>query len=104
MLVVRGCVGPDTVAWFDSAATQVAVPGAAFVHIPLPEFLDAWRNTGNDAKGGKFEAIGCPRENTRLFEILRFTYRLHSIPSASSRISSVQGLKALLIAKNPSLS
>ncbi|GMH44892.1 hypothetical protein BSKO_12849 [Bryopsis sp. KO-2023] len=76
-----GCVGEDTVHWFDHLASkQSPLPGAAFIHIPLPEFLDGWRFNNGTATGGKFEPVSCPRANTHLFDKLR----LHGVSSVYS--------------------
>lgn len=67
-----GCVAPDAVQWFRQTAARLpAVPtAAAFVHIPVPEFINAW-NRGSNVQGRKGESVCCPSCNSGLFDALR---------------------------------
>lgn len=67
-----GCVYPDQVAWFRQKSADLraqdgrVVPGMAFLHIPLPEVMEAW-DRGEDVNGTKGEDVCCFSENTGLF-------------------------------------
>ncbi len=68
---------PAQVAWFrrQAAALREAnggepVPGAAFFHIPLPEYDAAWAHGDRKAVGSKNEAVCCPRINSGMFYAL----------------------------------
>lgn len=65
-----GCVASTAVRWAASQAKSLTpVPSMAFVHIPLPETLDAWANV-TSAVGYKGELSNCPAINTGLYSIL----------------------------------
>ena len=64
----RGCVGQSTVNWLATQAAQLSLPGLAFVHIPIPEFVTAW-NAGL-VRGSKAEPVNCPSAKGSLFEAL----------------------------------
>lgn len=66
----RGCVAPDVVNWVQRQAKSLPrVPvSAAFVHIPVPEFLRAW-NSGSSV-GMKAEAVCCPSCNSGVYRAL----------------------------------
>jgi hypothetical protein len=74
----RGCVTPETVAWVKRTAPQLPrVPAsAAFIHIPLPEFVHAW-NRGTNVAGTKGELICCPSCNSEVFSALRCSAHPH---------------------------
>lgn len=74
-MACRGCVAPDTVQWVRTASSALprAPVAAAFVHIPLPEFVQAW-NSGV-SRGGKGETTCCPACNTRASAALRCVAR-----------------------------
>lgn len=63
-------MSPDIVNWVKQEASRLqAVPvSAAFVHIPVPEFLQAW-NHGTSV-GMKTEAVCCPSCNSGLYQTL----------------------------------
>jgi hypothetical protein len=44
--------------------------GASFIHIPLPEFVQAW-NRGSAVVGGKFERTCCPSCDSGTLEALK---------------------------------
>lgn len=65
---------PTQVAWFraQAAAFRKAnggepLPGAAFFHIPLPEYDLAWAKGDGKPVGAKNEAVCCPKVNTGMF-------------------------------------
>lgn len=60
-----GCVGRKTLQWVKGAAGSdgsTAVPGVAFIHIPMPEFMWGWSD-GNAVHGDKGEPVSCPSGN-----------------------------------------
>lgn len=61
---------PDVVNWLrkEASALQPVPVSAAFVHIPVPEFLTAW-NSGT-AVGRKAEAVCCPSCNSGIYRAL----------------------------------
>eukprot|EP00892_Ulva_mutabilis_P003758 jgi/Ulvmu1/1754/UM117_0031.1 len=65
-----GCVAPDVVNWLQRQAKSLvpAPVSAAFVHIPVPEFVHAW-NSGS-AVGMKGEASCCPSCNSGAYGAL----------------------------------
>lgn len=67
----RSCVGGDIVEWVrQQAALLPRVPSLAFVHIPIPQFSEAW-SSGAPANGTKGEETGCPLDDTGLFEVAK---------------------------------
>lgn len=61
-----GWFRPEQIAWLrqscearTSANNGIALPGLAFFHIPLPEYVTAWRNPGNTRIGRAAEKE-CP--------------------------------------------
>lgn len=68
----RGCVTPQTVAWLKGQLPRLApaAEAAAFIHIPVPEFIRAW-NRGADVRGVKGELTCCPSCNSGAFAVLR---------------------------------
>lgn len=71
----------ETVEWLRRSATQLPrVPSLAFVHIPLPQFKDAWNRS--PANGTKAELVGCPQVDSGLFEVLRCVW--HACGSVAS--------------------
>lgn len=66
-----GCVASNTVAWFKATAASLpSVPSVLFVHIPIPEIMEAWTN-GTDVVGGKGEPSECQAVNTGVFAAAR---------------------------------
>ncbi|KAK3239866.1 hypothetical protein CYMTET_50235 [Cymbomonas tetramitiformis] len=76
-----GCVPGRTIKWIEQEAADLAhqaqrwsggfspTPSLSFVHIPPPEFLQAWRSPST--RGNKWEAIACPSLNSGLVSVLR---------------------------------
>lgn len=63
----RGCVEGPTIWWMNRTAQQLPkVPSLAFVHVPVPEFMELW-NRGL-AKGSKHESVNCPVHDSGLFQ------------------------------------
>lgn len=52
------------------AAALPRVPSLAFVHIPLPQFSEAW-SAGAPANGTKGEETGCPLADTGFFAVAK---------------------------------
>jgi len=66
----RGCVAYDAVAWLERSLPGAGPPAAAaFVHILMPEFVDAWLH--GTLHGHKGEDTCCPSCNTGLFDTLK---------------------------------
>ena len=66
-----GYVMPSQVAWFNETAAGLAarwgkVPIVAFMHIPLPEFMDLWNN--GTVYGWNNDSIACQDVNSGLFD------------------------------------
>ena len=67
----RGCVANDIVDWVrQQAASLPRVPSLAFVHIPIPQFSEAW-SSGAPANGTKGEDTGCPLADSGLFAMAK---------------------------------
>ncbi|KAL4419342.1 hypothetical protein ABPG75_005873 [Micractinium tetrahymenae] len=65
-----GCVPSGTVDWVaERAAALPHVPSLAFIHIPLPQFLELWNS--QPTRGSKGEAVACPLRDTGVFEAFR---------------------------------
>ncbi|KAK9918079.1 hypothetical protein WJX75_001042 [Coccomyxa subellipsoidea] len=65
-----GCVERPTIWWMNrTLAALPKVPSLAFVHVPVPEFMDVW-NRGL-ARGSKHEPVNCPMSDTGLFAALK---------------------------------
>ena len=67
-----GCIGPPTVQWFRETSVRlkeeddgVVLPGFAFIHIPLPEYVTMFSNS--EIYGEKVEDICCSSVNTGMF-------------------------------------
>ncbi|HET7293308.1 MAG TPA: metallophosphoesterase family protein [Vicinamibacteria bacterium] len=56
----------DQIAWFRQGRADHGVPALAFLHIPLPEWHQAWRE-GWDKRGYRHEPVCCPSVNSGLF-------------------------------------
>lgn len=72
-----GCVGRGAVEWAAARAAELPpAPGIAFVHIPPPQLLQAWRAAAAGAAdavafGAKREATGCSAADSGLAAALR---------------------------------
>ena len=68
----KGCVTPQTVVWLQQVLLRLppAPMAAAFVHIPLPEFIRAW-NRGSQVQGAKGELTCCPSCNSGVARLLQ---------------------------------
>ena len=67
----RGCVPADAVEWVrQQAAALPRVPSLAFIHIPIPQFAEAW-TSGAPASGTKGELSGCPLADTGFFAVAK---------------------------------
>lgn len=68
----RGCVTPQTVSWLNARLARMprAPTSAAFIHIPVPEFVRAW-NRGVHVSGEKRELTCCPSCNSGALQTLR---------------------------------
>ena len=66
-----GCIDLATIRWFRETSEKLieedgkALPGFAFFHIPLVEYLDMWHNT--PTYGLQNEPILCSSVNTGIF-------------------------------------
>lgn len=59
-----------TIWWMNRTQQHLPkVPSLAFVHVPVPEFMDLW-NRGA-ARGSKHETVNCPMHDSRLFRAAR---------------------------------
>ncbi len=56
----------DQIAWYRRSRADRRVPALAFLHIPLPEWEQAWRE-GWDKRGHRHEPACCPALNSGLF-------------------------------------
>ena len=66
----RGCVAPSALAWVRRMCEKLpTVPSLAFIHIPVPQFMEAWNEHATN--GSKGEPVGCPLLDTRAFDVLR---------------------------------
>lgn len=55
----RGCVGSRTLEWVKSTAAHLPrVPSLAFIHIPVPQLVDAYNHF--PTVGQKNEGVTCP--------------------------------------------
>lgn len=62
----RGCVELQTIWWLNRTVRALpSVPSLAFVHVPVPEFMEVW-NKGL-ARGSKHEDVNCPMHDSGLF-------------------------------------
>ena len=62
----RGCVEMQTLFWLNRTVRALpAVPSLAFVHVPVPEFMEVW-NKGL-ARGSKHEDVNCPMHDSGFF-------------------------------------
>ncbi|KAK8793460.1 hypothetical protein WA158_004819 [Blastocystis sp. Blastoise] len=65
-----GCIDPTAIEWYMKKSTEIEkeqgypVPGLAFFHIPVPEYLIAWSHF--NGVGGRYEDCGCASLNTGL--------------------------------------
>ncbi|CAL8463973.1 g3508 [Coccomyxa elongata] len=65
-----GCVERPTIWWMNGTLVRLPrVPSLAFVHVPVPEFMEVW-NRGA-ARGSKHEPVNCPMSDTGLFKALK---------------------------------
>jgi hypothetical protein len=57
----RGCVQQDTLRWAQGQAAQLprVATSAAFIHIPVPQFMYGYL-WGGGYNGSKGEAVNCP--------------------------------------------
>ena len=80
---------PQTVEWLKRAARVVppAQAAAAFVHIPLPEFVRAW-NRGGHVVGQKGELTCCPSCNSGTLAALRYVDCLWKGGTTGAEIAS----------------
>lgn len=68
--VRRGCVSPEVLGWVQRTADALpTVPSLAFIHIPVPQFMQLWNQ--HHTNGSKGEPVGCPLFDTRAFDTLR---------------------------------
>ena len=59
-----------TIWWMNRTLSGLPkVPSLAFVHVPVPEFMEVW-NRGS-ARGSKHEPVNCPMSDTGLFGALK---------------------------------
>ena len=55
----RGCVGSRTLDWVRATAARLPrVPSVAFIHIPVPQLVDAYNHF--PTVGQKHEGVTCP--------------------------------------------
>ncbi|KAL4444638.1 hypothetical protein ABPG77_002455 [Micractinium sp. CCAP 211/92] len=65
-----GCVAEDTLSWVNTTASRMpAAPSIAFVHIPIPQFIDVWWD--EPTVGNKQEDVACSVRDTGLFQLSR---------------------------------
>ena len=69
-----GWIQASQIRWLHSSLRQLGktlqtVPALIFLHIPLPEYADVWRQ--GECRGEKNEDICCPLLNSGLFAALR---------------------------------
>ncbi|KAI3429468.1 hypothetical protein D9Q98_005560 [Chlorella vulgaris] len=65
-----GCVAEDTLQWLNATTQRLPpAPGLAFVHIPLPQFRNAWHD--GPTVGSKLEDIACSVRDTGLLQLAR---------------------------------
>ncbi|PRW60250.1 ser thr phosphatase family [Chlorella sorokiniana] len=65
-----GCVAPDTLAWLDETSAGLPrLPSLVFVHIPIPQFNDAWYDA--PTVGRKEEDVACSARDTGLFSLAK---------------------------------
>ena len=71
-----GCVYPNQVQWYRQKSKElieldnnVVLPGYAFFHIPLVEYMDLYNN--NKIAGSKYEEVCCSSLNTGLFSAFK---------------------------------
>jgi 3',5'-cyclic AMP phosphodiesterase CpdA len=72
-----GCIGQSQLAWFENQSQKFVnsdgskIPGSAFFHIPLPEYMNVWNL--HLTYGTKSEPVACPTHNSGAFERFRKT-------------------------------
>jgi hypothetical protein len=54
----------------ETAARLPRVPSIAFIHIPVPQFMNLWNE--QPTNGSKSESVNCPLADTGVFELLRY--------------------------------
>lgn len=71
-----GCVYPNQIEWYRQKSAELiaeddgkVIPGYAFFHIPLQEFLDMWNL--NDVYGNAYDPISCQSVDTGLYAEMR---------------------------------
>jgi len=70
-----GCIDKEQIDWYKKEsdalnyASGAKIPGLAFFHIPIPEYVEVWNSYFTF--GAKNETVGCPTVNSGAFEAFR---------------------------------
>jgi predicted phosphodiesterase len=78
-----GCIHPDQVQWYLDTSYKLKredgkiIPGVAFLHIPIPEFLDLWNF--HTTYGRKSDDICCSSVNTGFFGAMKYMNNIISV-------------------------
>ncbi|MDK9708302.1 MAG: metallophosphoesterase family protein [Desulforhopalus sp.] len=92
-----GWVRGDQIRWFSqvvhhlksSAGTAFSPPVLVFLHIPLPEYNDVWREAV--CLGEKNEDVCCPRLNTGLFAAMHLAGNVRGVFAGHDHTNDYQG-------------
>ncbi len=93
----HGWLRQDQIRWFSRMLGQrqrepgasTAYPVLVFLHIPLPEYDEAWRQ--GLCSGEKNEEVCCPRINTGLFAALHLSGRVRGVFCGHDHVNDFQG-------------
>ena len=93
----HGWVREDQVRWCSRTLRSLAAapatartPVLAFLHIPLPEYVEVWQ-TGS-CLGEKHEAVCCPNINTGLFAAMHLAGNVRGVFAGHDHINDYEGL------------